>query len=149
MHTHRGDARAWFDSFILTIPRTDSCIIWPFSGNSDGRAQLWERGRFRLVSHLVLGDRPGNLHALHSCDTPACINPRHLRWGTASENMHDMVSRNRRNQASGIRNGNSRLTPEQVAKIRQDTRSNVAVAKDYGVSNPTISRIRLGQTWTS
>lgn len=34
--------------------------------------------------------------ALHSCDNPPCVNPKHLRWGTARDNMHDVMVRGRR-----------------------------------------------------
>ena len=34
---------------------------------------------------------------LHSCDNPACVNPNHLRIGTAQENSLDMVKRGRDN----------------------------------------------------
>ncbi len=34
-------------------------------------------------------EAPAN-HGLHSCDTPACWNPAHLRWGTRSDNANDM-----------------------------------------------------------
>lgn len=32
---------------------------------------------------------PAN-HGLHSCDTPACWNPDHLRWGTHLDNIQDL-----------------------------------------------------------
>jgi len=35
------------------------------------------------------------LHILHSCDTPACINPKHLREGTPKENGEDKAQRGR------------------------------------------------------
>ena len=36
-----------------------------------------------------------DLHILHSCDTPACINLEHLRAGTDQDNMDDMQKRGR------------------------------------------------------
>lgn len=41
---------------------------------------------------------------LHSCDTPRCVNPTHLREGDGSANMREMVDRGRsRNQFTGIK----------------------------------------------
>jgi hypothetical protein len=33
----------------------------------------------------------------HSCNTPACINPAHLRVGTQRDNMQDMIQAGRDN----------------------------------------------------
>ena len=46
-------------------------------------------------------------------------------------------------------NGNSKLTPVKVRKIRKDARSSVEVAAALGVHKSTISRVRNGQTWAS
>lgn len=37
----------------------------------------------------------GSLHALHTCDEPACINYDHLFAGTHSDNMNDMHAKGR------------------------------------------------------
>jgi hypothetical protein len=39
-----------------------------------------------------------SLCLLHSCDTPLCVNPSHLRLGTHQQNMDDKVARNRTNR---------------------------------------------------
>jgi hypothetical protein len=33
--------------------------------------------------------------ALHLCDVPSCVNPEHLYWGTAQDNVNDMMARGR------------------------------------------------------
>lgn len=38
---------------------------------------------------------PKDRYALHSCDNPRCVNPSHLRWGTAADNTNDAVTRKR------------------------------------------------------
>lgn len=38
---------------------------------------------------------PQDLLACHTCDTPACVNPYHIRLSTAKENTRDMVVRGR------------------------------------------------------
>lgn len=53
-----------------------------------------------LLAHRVsyeefIGPIKNNLFVLHKCDTPSCINPNHLFVGTASDNMQDMVNKNR------------------------------------------------------
>jgi hypothetical protein len=56
----------------------------------------------------------------------------------------------RKGVATGARNGNSRLTAEQVAGIRvriAEGHTNVAIARDFGVTEPTIRRIRRGEGW--
>ena len=44
-------------------------------------------------------------------------------------------------------NGNARLTPAKVRKIRKDTRSVELIARDMNVNPSTIARARSGETW--
>jgi len=73
---------------------TDACILWPFRQSEYGYA-IWHKVRVsRIVCEEVYG--PSELLALHSCDVKACINPRHLRWGTYSDNIQDAWDRGQR-----------------------------------------------------
>lgn len=73
------------------------CWLWQASTNSDGYGQFQLYGRpwraHRASWTLHIGPIPEGLHVLHSCDTPLCINPSHLRLGTHQENMQDRVLR--------------------------------------------------------
>jgi DNA-binding transcriptional regulator YiaG len=83
----------------------------------------------------------------HLCDNRLCVNPEHLFLGTQRDNVADMIAKGR--QARGQRNGRSKLTAEDIERIR--TPSGVtchALAAQFGVSHQHISHIRRGNGWT-
>lgn len=41
----------------------------------------------------------GKLFVCHHCDNPTCVRPDHLFLGTARENVHDCIRKNRANKA--------------------------------------------------
>lgn len=49
----------------------------------------------RISYFLTHGVCPKELHVLHSCDIPLCVNPKHLRLGTPANNAEDRVLRKR------------------------------------------------------
>jgi hypothetical protein len=89
------------------------CWLWTKGRDSDGYGRIQIRGRaqkaHRVMYEMTKGPIPAGLLVLHACDTPACVNPEHLRLGTNQDNIDDRNTRNR--QAKGDRNG-SRLHPE-------------------------------------
>jgi len=83
----------------------------------------------------------------HKCDTPACVNPRHLAIGTQKDNSQDSVARGR--HTYGERHPNARLTADEARAIRDadaDVR-HVDLAKRFGVSRSHVSGIRSGRFW--
>jgi hypothetical protein len=93
------------------------------------------------------GPITNGLHILHSCDTPSCVNPAHLRAGTVKENMADREARGRRD-VRGEQIGTSRLTESSVRHIKFCKGiTQKALAEMYGVATAHISRIRTGQSW--
>ena len=90
------------------------------------------------------------------------MNPEHLFLGTYADNNHDMAHKGR--AASGSRNasalypelrrrernGNSKLTQQQVEQIRQKyllIRSGRILARMYGISDVQVYRIANGNQW--
>lgn len=72
---------------------TDECILWPFMQKRGyGRFSYFgqEISAHRFVceqAHGVADD----MMATHQCGVRSCINPRHLRWGTAKSNVEDAI----------------------------------------------------------
>jgi Ni/Co efflux regulator RcnB len=86
--------------------------------------------------------------AIHHCDTPACVNPLHLRWGTHEDNMRDMKTRGR--STVGEKCAAARLTEQQVRELFTRWKRGervVALAAEYGVRHQTVSHIIKGDTW--
>ncbi len=105
----------------------------------------------RVAYRLTYGAIPSGLCVLHSCDNRPCCNPGHLFLGTRATNNADCKAKGRNNV--GVRNGNSRLTPEIVAQIRaeyvQGRNGYQRLGKKFGVSLWNIREIVKGRTWVS
>lgn len=74
----------------------EECVAWPYSRNPQGYGQTYYRaevmGAHRVMCMLEYGGPPSDKHqAAHSCGKGhlGCVNPRHLRWATAQENIKD------------------------------------------------------------
>lgn len=98
-------------------------------------------GRQSMTAHRFAwmathGPVPPGMYLLHACDNRRCVNPAHLRVGTARDNMQDMIRKGR----SGARKGQPRrkLTAEQVAEIRGSTETAWSLAQRFGVDHGTV-----------
>lgn len=108
----------------------------------------------RLAWELTFGPIPEGMCVLHKCDTPACVNPSHLKLGTHAENMAEMASRGR--SVRGERNDKARLTESQVRELRRDywcrgRKSNISELyeryKHTGISKSGLYLAASGQSW--
>lgn len=118
------------------------------SGGREGRHVMAHRYSYELAN----GPITDGLYILHSCDNPACVNPKHLRTGDAYDNTHDAIDRGRLKnppKLGGHLNGNSKLTKEQVEIIKSSELKSSVLARAFGVSHSSVSRIRLGKTHVS
>ncbi len=93
-----------------------------------------------------------DVHVLHRCDTPACVNPEHMFLGDQLANMRDMDRKGRRRTACrvGVRNGRAKLTPDMVRRIREARGGGAslrALARRFGVGAATIYGVVHAQTW--
>lgn len=132
-----------------TAIQDNGCIFWTAATDKDGygKYQLNSGGRQRHVrAHryaffLATGRYPADL-AIHSCDTPCCVNPDHLRDGSQSENQIDCAIRTRRKSI--------RLNEDLVRSVRfrhAGGESVTCIASDLGVPRGTLFSMIHGRTW--
>ena len=148
----RAKAR-FFKGF--TVDDKGSCWLWNRSKDSCGYGTIRVCEKNKKASRFsweIKNGRniPVGLEILHSCDTPACVNPDHLRLGTHKENMEDMVRRGRRADTSGENNPNAKRSADVVVAIRRDfadgLRQHKIVSK-YGLTKCAVSEIVNRKTW--
>lgn len=115
----------------------------------------WQ-GKTQYVTHLVYqiahGHPPEKPFVCHSCDTPLCINPKHLWAGTHEDNMRDMVSKERADKTPrlGEQHWNAKLTEEQLREIREQStagRSAAVLAAEYGITTDNLRLILRRKIW--
>ena len=129
------------------------CWIWTGHLNKSGYGLFRLNGKqhkaHRAAFMMYCGDIQDGMFVCHTCDTPSCVNPRHLFVGTHEENMLDMKKKGRGNGAKGESHPKAKLTIPQVIEIRRDTRLQREIASDYGVTQGVISSIKRGDIWKS
>jgi len=79
------------------VERIGECLVWdPLRRNIEngyGRVGPGERLAHCIAFELAGGVLPNRQVVLHSCDNKGCIEPRHLRAGTQSENIREAFER--------------------------------------------------------
>ena len=88
-----------FMEYVEPEPNT-GCWLWTGTLNRPGGYGRCRVNKVSLVAHraawvFFIGPVPDEAQVLHRCDTPSCVNPRHLFLGDATANMQDMVAKGR------------------------------------------------------
>jgi hypothetical protein len=125
----------------------DYCLIWPFARNAEyGRGIAGIVGKsphaHRVMCEMVHGPAPSTKHqAAHSCGNGhlGCVNPRHLKWATNSENQIERYRVHGRSNPNPTGN-KGRFTPEQIARMRSQHGefTQLKLAEMYGCSLGTV-----------
>lgn len=97
-------------------------------------------GAHRYAWMRTHGPITDELHVLHVCDNPICVNVKHLHLGTHGDNMREMFTRGRR--PVGPNHERARLSTEQVIAIRSDPRTHATIAREYNITQPHVTRIK-------
>ena len=139
------------DRFFEKVDVTPSCWLWTARKDKDGYGNLRVEGRpqraHRVAYTLFVGEIPDGLCVLHTCDTPACVNPEHLFLGTVGENNTDRKVKGRNGEQSGPAGPNARFTADLIRYIRHSPATGASLARAFGVSAGVISEVRSRKTY--
>ena len=131
------------------VKRGPGCWEWQACTSQAGYGNFGLNGQCKL-SHRIMyeighGKIPAKMFVCHACDNPSCVRPSHLFLGTQKDNMMDASNKHR--IAHGERGGNATLKEDDVIQIRNSKDKGKEVAKQYNISESTVSKIRLRRRW--
>jgi hypothetical protein len=145
-----------------SIPETNSgCWLWEGACDRNGYGWIWwnkKRWYAHRASYTAFVESiPEGLCVLHSCDTPSCVNPRHLWVGCRADNNADMLTKGRGKnppylpeQNVGEKHGLAKLREYEVLEIlslRKQGLSQREIARRFAVDRSQVSRICQGLRW--
>lgn len=141
------------------VMKTSTCWIWVGHKNEHGYGLITNNYRKQVRAHRFIyeqtyGKIPKGLNALHKCDNPACVNPKHIFLGTQKDNVIDMIKKDRGGYKSfhGESHWNKKLNMKAVETIRRAWEKGGVyqseLAKQFGVSQQVISKVVNYKAWT-
>lgn len=129
----------------------DECWLWLGGKHKDGHG-VYNTAEGTLIAHRVsffiengyVPDYSDGKVVMHDCEIHACQNPKHLIDGSVKENNNyeGFLAAHR-----GEKNASSKLTEDIVRSILRSKRRNFELAKEYHVSQFTISAIKRRVRW--
>lgn len=149
----RKSVLQWIESLLRK--ETDDCILWPFAKGTAGYGVTRHEGKQTSAHRVVLrlidpaGEFEGAL-GLHTCarGDQGCVNPRHLYWGTAKQNMDDRRADGNSPQGSACYA--SKLSEADIIPIFQLSVEGLKpseIAASFGVSKGAINFVLRRKTW--
>lgn len=129
------------------------CLIWmghiteKLYGTINIKGKTWRA--HRLAWTITYGKIPDGLCVLHHCDTPSCIEPRHLFLGNNADNALDSAKKGRR--LKGEKSPQAKLSEFQVRQILTRYAAGGIYQKElgkaYGITQATVQLIVTRQIW--
>lgn len=109
-------------------------------------------GAHRISYEIFKGEIPSGMFVCHKCDNRHCVNPDHLFLGTCLQNTLDMLSKGRPFNHDGTHNAHSKLTNDQVIKIRAlcaEGKTKSEVGRMFEIGSSQICKIVSRKSWKS
>jgi hypothetical protein len=132
----------------------DGCWLWQGAKTSGGYGSIKIEYKVYPTHRVVYEAFNGatNLDVCHRCDTPLCVNPKHLFAGTEKDNIQDMINKKRNNpeKTRGSNSARAILNEANVLEIKRLLAKGVKekrLGPIFGVSSRTISNIKRGLSW--
>jgi hypothetical protein len=148
------------DRFLQKLDKTGNqefpeCWIWTGAKTSKNYGSFkYYEDKPAIGAHVssylfYVGEIADGMYVCHRCDNPLCVNPDHLFLGSNSDNMKDMVKKNRSGWSNrerthcrrghdfsvvGVKistkaNGKSFRTCKECSRMNDAKRSNASVAQ--------------------
>jgi hypothetical protein len=114
--------------FWTKVAKSEGCWLWTACLTlNGGYGAFWADNRVLVASRvsifLATGIWDASRHACHHCDTPACVRPEHLYYGTDAENARDSNMRGKRAYVDGKRKFSRRhlfsAAPAMLAALKE------------------------------
>ncbi len=151
MRGKNSEERFWY-----SVEKSDGCWNWSAGRNRDNYGVFKGEvgGVVYLLAHrfswaLATGEvLSSSTMILHMCDNPSCVNPDHLRAGTAQENSDDMVNKGRQSKGENHSIVHAKFTEEMVRSICADPRPYERIAEAFNCHKQTVIDMKRRRTWT-
>jgi hypothetical protein len=153
MTRNRFSAREDFIDRVLSLPKTEHCIFWPFAIRKstgygahgtfvDGKKKNYDAHNY--VCRRAHGEPPEGFEASHECGKKLCVNPWHLYWNDHYGNMQDAIEH-------GVLRGGGvnrrKLFPKDISFIVSSQQSHIAIGEHYGIEPAYVGRVRRSAGW--
>lgn len=130
---------------LSRLDKTDGCWLWTGECKDKGYGYVSFNGK-QYLSHRVMyalyyGVDPGNFIVDHTCNTPACCNPKHLELVTPKENTQRMMAQGRHYTGQGNTIVPMKYHHQIVDDVISQRKTMKQLAEKYGVGRVCISRI--------
>jgi hypothetical protein len=131
------------EQVLATAIKDGDCLIAKVRPNNRGYAHVTVNktglkfSAHGLVYNLVYGELPeGKTLIMHTCDRRNCVNPLHLKAGTAKENMQDMHNKGRHSRG---RNTKTMRQEDRMLELLLAGYTQTAVGEEMGITQSAVA----------